>query len=156
MQRIQILPRFVVAVVIALLAVVARAADLRPVSQGDWNAPSFSFHTGETLANLRLHYRTLGNPQDEPVLVLHGTGQSGAAMLTPAFAGDLFGPGQPLDAAKYFIILPDALGAGQSARPSDGLRAAFPHYNYDDMVLVQYRLLTEGLGIRHVRLIIGN
>jgi homoserine O-acetyltransferase len=90
------------------------------------------------------------------VLVLHGTAGSGASMLTPAFAGELFGPGQPLDAAHHFIILPDALGAGKSAKPSDGLRTKFPRYGYEDMVLAQYRLVTEGLGLKHLRLVIGN
>ena len=108
------------------------------------------------MAELKLHYTTVGAATGEPVLVLHGTTGSGAGMLTPAFAGELFGPGQPLDATKYFIILPDAIGHGQSAKPSDGQRAKFPRYNYDDMVQAQYRLLTEGLGIKHVRLIIGN
>jgi homoserine O-acetyltransferase len=105
---------------------------------------------------VRLHYTTLGAPGGEPVLILHGTAGSGTGMINPAFAGQLFGPGQPLDTAKYFIILPDALGAGQSARPSGGLRTKFPHYNYDDMVLAQYRLVTEGLNIRHLRLVLGN
>lgn len=89
-------------------------------------------------------------------MILHGTAGSGAGLLTANFAGRLFGPGQPLDATKYFIILPDALGAGRSAKPSDGMRASFPRYNYDDMVLAQYRLLTEGLGLRRVRLVMGN
>ena len=88
--------------------------------------------------------------------MLHGTAGSRASMLTPAFAGELFGPGQPLDATKYFIIIPDAIGHGKSSKPSDGLRAKFPRYNYDDMVDAQYRLVTEGLGIRHLRLVIGN
>jgi homoserine O-acetyltransferase len=105
---------------------------------------------------LRLHYTTIGNPDGQPVLILHGTSQSGTAMLTPGFAGELFGPNQPLDASRYFIILPDALGAGRSARPSAGLRAHFPHYNYDDMVQAQYRLVSEGLHIRHLRLVLGN
>jgi homoserine O-acetyltransferase len=108
------------------------------------------------MASLRLHYTTIGDPSGEPVLMLHGTAGSGAAMLTPQFAGELFGDGEALDARKYFIILPDALGAGKSAKPSDGLRAKFPHYNYDDMVLAQYRLLTEHLGIHHLWLVIGN
>ena len=108
------------------------------------------------MPELRLHYATIGNPSGEPVLVLHGTAGSAAGMLTPNFAGELFGPGQPLDAAKYFIILPDAIGAGKSAKPSDGLRTAFPRYNYDDMVAAQHRLVTEGLGLRHLRLILGN
>jgi homoserine O-acetyltransferase len=88
--------------------------------------------------------------------VLHGTAGSARSLLTPAFGGQLFGPGQPLDASRYFVIIPDALGAGRSAKPSDGLRAAFPRYNYDDMVLAQYRLVTEGLGIRRLRLVLGN
>jgi homoserine O-acetyltransferase len=98
----------------------------------------------------------VGAATGEPVLVLHGTTGSGAGMLTPVFAGELFGPGQPLDATKYFIILPDAIGHGQSAKPSDGQRAKFPRYNYDDMVQAQYRLVTEGLGIKHLRLVMGN
>ena len=134
----------------------AVAADYPAPKEADWTAPSFKFHTGETMPSLRLHYTTIGNPDGEPVLVLHGTGQSGRAMLTPGFAGELFGPGQTLDAAKYYIILPDAIGAGQSTKPSDGLRTKFPHYDYTDMVEAQYRLLTEGLHIRHLRLVIGN
>ncbi len=144
----------------ALLAVLftapGLAADYPTPQESDWIARDFRFHTGETMAALRLHYATIGNSSGAPVLVLHGTAGSGASMLTPAFAGELFGTGQPLDASKYFIILPDALGAGKSAKPSDGLRAKFPQYNYDDMVLAQYRLITEGLGIRHLRLVIGN
>ena len=116
----------------------------------------FRFHTGEVVAELKVHYKTVGAATGEPVLVLHGTAGSAASMLNPAFAGELFGAGQPLDASKYFIILPDALGAGRSARPSDGLRAKFPRYNYDDMVQAQYRLVTEVLGIRHLRLVMGN
>ena len=116
----------------------------------------FRFHTGETLPELSLHVTTLGEPTGTPVLILHGTAGSAATMLGPAFAGELFGPGQPLDAARHFIILPDALGTGKSSKPSDGLRAKFPRYNYDDMVLAQYRLVTEGLGIKHLRVIIGN
>jgi homoserine O-acetyltransferase/O-succinyltransferase len=105
---------------------------------------------------LRIHYTTIGSPNGEPVLILHGTAQSGTAMLSASFAGELFGPGQPLDASRYYLILPDAIGTGKSSKPSDGMRAGFPRYNYDDMVLAQYRLLTEGLGIRHLRLVIGN
>ena len=134
----------------------AIAVDYPAPRDADWTAPNFKFHTGETMPALRLHYTTVGNPDGEPVLVLHGTTQSGRAMLIPSFAGELFGPGQTLDAAKYYIILPDAIGTGKSTKPSDGLRAKFPHYNYDDMVLAQYRLLTEGLHIRHLRLVIGN
>jgi homoserine O-acetyltransferase len=105
---------------------------------------------------LRLHYATLGEPTGAPVLLLHGTGGSGANFLTKAFADEMFGPGQSLDAGKYFIILPDALGAGHSTKPSEGLRAKFPACDYDDMVQAQYRLITEGLGLRHLRLVMGN
>ena len=134
----------------------AHAADFPTPKEGDWVAKDFRFHTGEVMSEVKLHYRTIGAPGGEPVLVLHGTAGSGANMLTPEFGGELFGPGQPLDASRYFIILPDALGTGQSTRPSLGLRAKFPRYNYDDMVSAQYRLVTEGLGIRHLRLVIGN
>lgn len=119
-------------------------------------AMDFKFSTGDTFAELKLHYRTVGDPAGQPVLVLHGTAGNGGGMLAQPFAGELFGPGQPLDATKFFIILPDALGAGKSSKPSDGLKGKFPRYNYDDMVLAQYRLVTEGLGIKHLRLVIGN
>jgi len=137
-------------------ALPAFAANYPEPKQGDWVARDFRFHTGEVFPELKLHYRTIGAPTGEPVLILHGTAGSGARMLTKDFAEELFGPGQPLDASRYYLILPDALGTGQSSRPSDGLRAKFPRYNYDDMVLAQYRLLTEGLGVKHVRLVIGN
>jgi homoserine O-acetyltransferase len=137
-------------------ALPAFAADYPDPKQGDWVARDFRFHTGEVFAELKLHYRTIGAPTGEPVLVLHGTSGSGASMLSKDFADELFGPGQPLDASRYYLILPDALGTGQSTRPSDGMRAKFPRYNYDDMVLAQYRLLTEGLGVKHLRLVIGN
>jgi homoserine O-acetyltransferase/O-succinyltransferase len=132
------------------------AADYPTPRQGEWIAKDFKFHTGEVLPELRLHYTTVGEPKGEPVLVLHGTGGAAASMLTPAFAGELFGPGQPLDATKYYIIIPDNVGHGQSSKPSDGMKTAFPKYDYDDMVDAQHRLLTEGLGIRHLRLVIGN
>ena len=108
------------------------------------------------MPELRLHYTTVGEPTGQPVLVLHGTGGSAASMLTPAFAGELFGAGQPLDAAKYYIIIPDSIGHGKSSKPSDGMKTAFPKYNYEDMVDAQYRLVNEGLGIKHLRLVIGN
>lgn len=123
--------------------------------QGRWVARDFRFSTGETMAELPLAYTTIGAPTGIPVLVLHGTGGSARSLLTPIFAGQLFGPGQPLDASRYYIIIPDSLGAGQSAKPSDGMRASFPRYTYDDMVRAQYRLVTEGLGIPHLRLILG-
>jgi homoserine O-acetyltransferase len=132
------------------------AADYPAPKQGDWIARDFKFHTGETMPELKLHYTTVGEPTGQPVLVLHGTGGSAASMLTPAFAGELFGAGQPLDASKYYIILPDAIGHGKSSKPSDGMKTSFPKYNYDDMVEAQYRLVTEGLGVKHLRLVIGN
>jgi len=141
---------------LALISLAANAADYPAPKEGYWIAHDFRFHTGEALPEVRLHYRTIGKPEGIPVVVLHGTGSSGLSMLTPAFAGELFGPGQPLDAEKYFIILPDAIGHGNSTKPSDGLKTKFPQYNYADMVDAQYRLVAEGLGIRHVRMIIGN
>jgi homoserine O-acetyltransferase len=143
-------------VALCLIALAAAAADYPAPKEGDWVARDFRFHTGEVMPELRLHYTTVGAPAGEPVLILHGTAGTGTGMLSPAFAGELFGPGQPLDASKYLIILPDAVGAGKSSKPSDGLRARFPKYNYDDMVAAQYRLVTEGLGIRHLRLVLGN
>lgn len=121
-----------------------------------WTVTDFRFHTGESLPEVRLHYHTVGDPKGEPVLILHGTVGAGEGFLTPKFAGELFGPGQPLDAARYFLILPDSIGGGQSSKPSDGLRMRFPRFNYDDAVLAQYRLVTEHLGIRHLRMVIGN
>ena len=144
------------ALVFSLGAYAAFAADYPVPKEGSWVARDFRFHTGEVMPELRLHYTTVGAPTGEPVLILHGTTGSGARMLTSAFAGELFGPGQPLDATKYFIILPDSVGAGKSSKPSDGRRGKFPRYNYDDMVLAQYKLVTEGLGIRHLRLVMGN
>jgi len=138
-----------------LSAVSSHGADYPAPKQGDWIVRDFRFHTGEVLPELRLHYTTVGAPSGEPVLVLHGTAGSAASMLTSDFAGELFGPGQPLDANRYFIILPDALGGGNSSKPSDGLRMRFPRYNYDDMVLAHYRLLTEHLGVKRLRLVIG-
>jgi homoserine O-acetyltransferase len=139
-----------------MTSLTALAADYPAPKQGDWIARDFKFHTGQTMPELRLHYTTIGEPSGLPVLVLHGSGGSAASMLTPAFAGELFGPGQPLDATKYYIIIPDSLGHGKSAKPSDGLKTAFPKYDYEDMVDAQYRLIGEGLGIKHLRLVIGN
>jgi len=144
------------AVVLAMTSTIALAADYPAPKQGDWVAKDFKFHGGEIMPALRLHYTTLGAPTGQPVLVLHGSGGSAASMLTPAFAGELFGPGQPLDAAKYYIIIPDSLGHGQSSKPSDGMKTGFPKYDYADMVDAQYRLVTEGLGLKHLRLVIGN
>ena len=144
------------ALLFALASAAAIAADYPAPHEGNWVVRDFKFHTGEVLPELRLHYRTVGAPSGEPVVVMHGTTQSGAAMLNPNFAGELFGPGQPLDASRYYIILPDAIGHGRSSKPSDGLRTKFPRYNYDDMVEAQHRLVTEHLGVRRARLVIGN
>ena len=140
----------------ALTSFTAVAADYPAPKQADWIARDFKFHTGETMPELRLNYTTIGEPTGQPVLVLHGSGGDAARMLTADFAGNLFGPGQPLDASKYYIIVPDSLGHGKSSKPSDGMKTAFPKYNYEDMVDAQYRLIKEGLGIRHLRLVIGN
>jgi homoserine O-acetyltransferase len=141
---------------LVLTSVTAMAADYPAPKQGDWVAKDFKFHTGDTMPELRLHYTTVGEPTGQPVLVLHGSGGSAASMLTPTFAGELFGPGQPLDAAKYYIIIPDGIGHGASSKPSDGMKTAFPKYDYADMVDAQYRLVHDGLGIKHLRLVIGN
>lgn len=127
-----------------------------PPKEATWVAKDFKLHTGQVLPELRMNYLTVGEPTGEPVLVLHGTAGSARSMLSAGFAGELFGPGQPLDASRHFIVIPDNLGHGKSSKPSDGMRAAFPKYNYDDMVDAQYRLVKEGLGIKRLRLIIGN
>jgi len=140
----------------------AFAADYPAPTEGDFILKDFKFGSGETLPELRLHYTTVGTLRRDAqghatnaVLSMHGTGGSGTFMLNPDFAGELFGAGQPLDAAKYYIILPDAIGHGKSSKPSDGLRARFPRYGYRDMVGAVHRLLTEGLGVDHARLVMG-
>ena len=138
------------------LCVASHAQDAPAPQSGSWLVKDFKFHTGEVLPELKLHYTTLGDPQNEAVLILHGTAGSGSGMLSPAFGGELFGPGQALDAKRYFVILPDAIGTGKSSKPSDGLRTRFPAYNYVDMVSAQYRLVTEHLGVRHLRMVLGN
>ena len=138
-----------------LFATAVFAADPPQQKPGDRTVKDFRFHTGEVLPELKLHYVTLGEPTGEPVLVLHGSNGSGETMLGPEFAGELFGPGRPLDAAKYFLIVPDALGAGKSSKPSNGLRMAFPKYTYEDQVRAHYRLVTEHLGVKHLKLVIG-
>ena len=151
---------FVAAFAVALMGDAAARAQQTATTpaarEATWVVRDFKFHSGEVMAEVKLHYRTLGEPSGMPVLVLHGTAGNGGGMLGPNFGGELFGAGQPLDASKYFIILPDALGAGKSTKPSDGLKGRFPRYNYDDMVLAQYRLVTAGLGIKRLRLVIGN
>src|SRR5258706_649690 len=142
-----------------LLTVLAcRAADSPAPVDGDFNLHDFRFHTGEALPDLKLHYATIGSLSenaDNGVLIMHGTGGSGRAFVSARFAGELFGAGQPLDATKYYIILPDQIGHGKSSKPSDGLRMKFPKYNYDDMVLADYRLITEHLKVKHMRLVMG-
>jgi homoserine O-acetyltransferase len=145
------------------MALTVRAQIVPPAPvQGDAVLRDFRFASGETLPELKLHYVTLGRKLDDgrgrtvnAVLVLHGTGGSSAQFLGPRFAGVLFGPGQPLDASRYFIVIPDGVGHGASSKPSDGLKAKFPRYTYDDMVTAQHRLLTESLGVSHLRLVIG-
>jgi homoserine O-acetyltransferase len=139
----------------------ALPAGLRPL-EGDYVIPNFRFASGEALPEVRLHFTTLGKPRRDEhgrvtnaVLLLHGTGGSGHSFLAPRFAGVLFGKGQLLDVARYYIILPDALGHGASSKPSDGLHAHFPQYNYEDMVSAQYALLTQSLSVDHLRLILG-
>lgn len=132
------------------------AADYPAPREGQWVIRNFRFASGEVLPELRLKYLTVGEPTGAPVLILHGTGGSARGMLNPGFAGELFGPGQPLDAAKHYIILPDSIGAGGSSKPSDGLRMAFPKYNYEDMVRAQHALVTEHLGIKQLKLTLGN
>jgi homoserine O-acetyltransferase/O-succinyltransferase len=133
-----------------------------PAREADYVVRDFHFRSGETLPEVRLHYTTLGQPHrdakgeiDNAVMVLHGTGGTGHQFLAPYFADELYGPGQPLDIRKYWVILPDNVGHGHSSKPSDGLRMAFPHYDYADMVELQHKLLVDGLGIAHARLIMG-
>jgi len=130
--------------------------------QGNFVEKDFRFRSGETLPELRIHYRTVGRPRRDAagvvrnaVLIMHGTGGTGAQFIRPEFAGDLFAPGGLLDAARYYLILPDGIGHGGSSKPSDGLRAKFPRYGYLDMVEAEYRLVTEGLGVNHLRLVMG-
>lgn len=139
----------------------AFAADW-PTQSGDFIARDVTFKSGETLAEVRMRYTTLGTPHrnaqgeiDNAVMVLHGTGGSGRNFLVPIFADELYGPGQPLDLATTYVILPDNIGHGGSSKPSDGLRMAFPRYDYDDMVALQHRLLVEGLGVKRLKLILG-
>jgi homoserine O-acetyltransferase len=132
----------------------AVAADFSNPDEGDFVLKDFKFHDG-TMMDLNVHYYTVGDPANEAVVLLHGTTGTGKSMMGPNFADALYGPGQPLDADKHYLIFPDSVGTGGTTKPSDGLRASFPHYNYDDMVDVQYRLLAEGLGLEHVRLILG-
>src|SRR6266480_604875 len=145
-----------------LVAGFVSAADYPTPTEGDYTIRDFKFASGETLPQLRIHYRTLGKPETDAqgkttnaVLVMHGTTGSGAQFIRPEFAGELFGKDQPLDATKFFIVLPDGIGHGKSSKPSDGMHAKFPRYRYIDMVEADCRLLTEGLGVDHARLVMG-
>ncbi len=140
----------------------AVGANYPPPAEGDFLIRDFRFASGESLPELRLHYRTFGTPRADThgvvrnaVLILHGTGGSGASLVRADFAGELFGPGQPLDAGRFFMVLPDGIGHGKSSKPSDGLHARFPHYGYQDMVEGEFRLLTQGLHVNHARLVMG-
>jgi homoserine O-acetyltransferase/O-succinyltransferase len=150
--------------IVMLLLVYGRpgSAQQPTPSQGMFVIKNFQFRSGEQLPELRVHYSTFGSPQRDAqgtvrnaVLVMHGTGGSGDSLIRPEFSGELFSPGGLLDANRYFIILPDGIGHGQSSKPSDGLRGKFPRYGYNDMIEAQYRLLTEGLSINHLRLVMG-
>ena len=139
-----------------------RAADYPAPAEADYTIRNLKFTSGESLPELRIYYRTLGKPEKDAqgktrnaVLIMHGTTGSGAQFIRPEFAGELFAAGQPLDATKFFIVLPDGIGHGKSSKPSDRLHAKFPHYGYIDMVEAQYRLLTDGLGVNHARLVMG-
>jgi homoserine O-acetyltransferase len=151
--------------VFALLIISVRiglATEYPAPTEGDYTIHNFKFASGETLPELQIHYRIIGKIDKDAkgnvtnaVLIMHGTTGSGAQFIRPEFAGELFGKDQPLDATKFFIVLPDGIGHGKSSKPSDGMHAKFPHYGYVDMVEAQYRLLTDGLGVNHARLVTG-
>jgi homoserine O-acetyltransferase len=154
--------RFPLLAAMFLVAAALHAADYPAPTEGDYTIHDFKFASGETLPELRIHYRTIGKLEKDAqgktfnaVLIMHGTTGSGAQFIRPEFAGELFGKDQPLDATKFFIVLPDGIGHGKSSKPSDDMHAKFPGYGYVDMVEAQYRLLTDGLGIKHARLVMG-
>jgi homoserine O-acetyltransferase len=154
--------RFLFIIAIVCGATASAVADTPPPVEGDFIVRDFTFASGEKLPELKLHYRTIGTLKRDAagratngVLIIHGTGGTGRQFLSQAFAGGLFGPGQLLDATKYFIVLPDNIGHGGSTKPSDGLHAKFPRYGYTDMVKAQHRLLTEHLKVDHLRLVMG-
>jgi homoserine O-acetyltransferase len=148
--------------VLVLLLAASCAAEYPAPKSGNFVLRNFEFASGESLPEVRMYHRTLGQPERDAqgvvrnaILILHGTTGSGSQFLRPEFADELFGPGQPLDATRYYLILPDNIGHGESTKPSDGLRGQFPRYGYRDMVAAQHRLLTEGLGVNHLRLVMG-
>jgi homoserine O-acetyltransferase len=151
-----------VILLVCAMSLWAQPSKVPATREGDYLVRNFHFKSGETLPEVRMHYTTLGTPVRDSqgrvtnaVLILHGTGGSGHQFLAPQFAEVLFGPGHLLDAAKYFIVLPDNVGHGKSSKPSDGMRARFPQYDYDDMVELQHELVQKGLGVEHLRLVIG-
>ncbi|HET7535883.1 MAG TPA: alpha/beta fold hydrolase [Candidatus Didemnitutus sp.] len=159
---LKLVRRFATTLAILFASLGGVAAEYPAPVEGDFVIKGFTFHSGETLSELKIHYRTVGTPQRDAsgvvrnaVLITHGTTGSGGAFIRPEFAGELFGPGQPLDATKYFIVLPDGIGHGKSSKPSDGLHAKFPRYGYLDMIVAQRRLLVDGLGVAHLRLVMG-
>src|SRR5579884_2945913 len=154
--------RLIILTLLFITEPIVHAAEYPNPQEGTFVIKDFQFKSGERLPEVKLHYRTLGKPQKDlsgkvmnAILIMHGTGGSGKNFLNDRFAGVLFGPGQLLDATKYYIILPDNIGHGQSSKPSNGLHMRFPHYEYDDMIELQYRLLTQGLGVNHLRLVMG-
>jgi homoserine O-acetyltransferase/O-succinyltransferase len=159
----KIMRRIIAAAFVCIATIGAtRAADYPPPTDGDYTIHDFKFTSGGALPELRIHYRTLGKIDKDAegksrnaVLIMHGTTGNGAQFIRPEFAGELFGKDQPLDATKFFLVLPDGIGHGKSSKPSDGMHAKFPRYGYIDMVEAQYRLLTEGLGVNHARLMMG-
>jgi len=162
MKSLSNISRFAALAIVACGAAMAQTPASYPVSENDYVVHNFKFKSGEVLPELRLHYRTLGKPERDSngrvknaILILHGTGGSGQQFLQAQFAGELFGPGQLLDIQRFFIILPDGIGHGKSSKPSDGMHAHFPEYDYDDMVAAQHLLVTKGLGAQHLRLIFG-
>ena len=159
----KVVKRIVAAALLVLTAAGARAQPAWHMSEGNFNLHDVTLHDGETMDSLRLHYTTLGAARRDAsgrivnaAMLLHGTTGTGKNFLAPGLADNLFGAGQPLDASRYYVVLPDGIGAGGSSKPSDGLRANFPHYGYIDQVEMQYRLLHDGLGIAHLRLVLGS
>lgn len=155
------MPRALALLVVATIAQ-SQTPDWPNQLEADYRVPTFTFDSGESLTDLNLHYTTLGTPRRDAsgrttnaVLIMHGTGGTGRSFLSPGFGGELFGKGQPLDATQFFIILPDGIGHGKSSKPSDGMHARFPHYQYSDMVRAQYLLIHDGLKIDHLRLVMG-
>jgi homoserine O-acetyltransferase len=158
------MPGFTRLLLVALFASLSAYAQTThwPTQDGNYVIKDFHFGSGESIPELKLHYLTLGKPHrnaaghtDNAILLLHGTGGSAHSLLNPVFSDVLFGPGQPFDITKFYIILPDDIGHGESSKPSDGLRMHFPHYDYDDMVASQHKMLVDGLRVDHLRLILG-